>query len=141
MGLHPVEVLAFLSEQGAWTYLIRPAIANGHIGEALAGYHYSSTAPRKRTPQSIIEAWQSILNFVLEDHKLNATLLLSQYLLFKSRGLDQLQALERTTVNGLLAAGADILLHVMNFVGRIMSDGIATISMFPVLYDGVTGNL
>ncbi|KAB8078486.1 hypothetical protein BDV29DRAFT_152810 [Aspergillus leporis] len=154
MGLHPVEVLAFFSELGAWIeqpgpvrsresrkghtwkpapwglglllnkcevglfdttptfqatvqYILRRATANGYIGEDLARYRYSAEY-RKRTPEAIVQAWQSLLTYVLEDLKVDTSLFLPQYLLRKIRWLDHLRALERATINRLLAAGADI---------------------------------
>ncbi|KAJ6150082.1 hypothetical protein N7471_001281 [Penicillium samsonianum] len=90
-------------------YLIRHAVSIGTLAESLASYD-SKISVFGDPPVQVSAAWQGLLTYVLEDLKVNPTILLSQYILQKGLCIwnKPLQKIGRATIERLLASGANI---------------------------------
>ncbi|KAJ5185309.1 hypothetical protein N7491_006820 [Penicillium cf. griseofulvum] len=94
-------------------YLLRHAVSIGTLAESLVSYDYE-TGVYTDLPVQVSVAWQGILTYVLEDLKVDPTILLSQYILKKGLCIwnKPLQKIGRATIERLLAVGANINSHM-----------------------------
>nr|ADI24945.1 unknown [Penicillium aethiopicum] len=90
-------------------YLLRHAVSIGTLAESLVAYEYQ-TGVYTDLPVQISGAWQGLLTYVLEDLKVDPTILLSQYILQKALCIwnKPLHKIGRATIERLLASGANI---------------------------------
>ncbi|KAJ5826698.1 hypothetical protein N7447_003461 [Penicillium robsamsonii] len=90
-------------------YLLRHAVSIGTLSESLASYDVESSVS-KVLPVQVLAAWQGLLTYVLEDLKVDPTILLSHYILQKGLCIWNKPLLDtgRATIEGLLASGANI---------------------------------
>ncbi|KAJ5181912.1 hypothetical protein N7449_012059 [Penicillium cf. viridicatum] len=90
-------------------YLLRHAVSIGTLAESLASYD-SEISVFGDPPVQVSAAWQGLLTYVLEDLKVDPTILLSQYSLQKGLCIRNkpLQKIGCATIERLLASGANI---------------------------------
>ncbi|KAJ5159041.1 uncharacterized protein N7500_008692 [Penicillium coprophilum] len=90
-------------------YLLRHAVSVGTLAESLASFE-SEVSALGDPPVQVSVAWQGLLTYVLEDLKVDPTILLSQYILQKGLCIwdKPLEKIGRATIERLLASGANI---------------------------------
>ncbi|KAJ5384591.1 hypothetical protein N7517_002502 [Penicillium concentricum] len=90
-------------------YLLRHAADIGTLAESLAYYDYQEGFYTD-LPVQVSAAWQGLLTYILEDLKVDPTILLSQYVLQKGLHIctKSLRDIGRATIERLLATGANI---------------------------------
>ncbi|OQE37701.1 hypothetical protein PENCOP_c009G06565 [Penicillium coprophilum] len=90
-------------------YLLRHAASVGTLAESLASYE-SEISALGDPPVQVSAAWQGLLTYVLEDLKVDPTILLGQYILQKGLCIwnKPLEKIGRATIERLLASGANI---------------------------------
>jgi hypothetical protein len=90
-------------------YLLRHAVSVGTLAESFASYDFEKSVYID-LPVQVSAAWQGLLTYVLEDLKVDPTILLSQYILQKGLNIwdKPLQKIGRATIERLLASGANI---------------------------------